>query len=133
MHNDQNFSINRQVLLLSTFLILLILVVYWDFLTFTCVYLFTDIGSDTVNGSYPNYIQLANYLRSDGWPTWSFNQGMGQNIFPRSIGDPFELLLISLGSDYLAYGLVYVQVFRIFLSGVFFFLPMPRFLGAFSV
>ena len=47
---------------------------------------------------------------------------MGQNIFPQSIGDPFELLLVLMGSKHLAYGLVYVQVCKILLAGILFYL-----------
>ncbi len=47
---------------------------------------------------------------------------MGQNIFPHSIGNPFELILLLIGSEYLAYGIVYIEVLKIFLAALLFFL-----------
>ena len=114
---------HRQGLVLLLMLItLLSSVVYWDFVTFTNIFLYKDIGSDTLNVFYPKYIHLADYLRSEGWPGWSFSQGMGQNIFPHSIGNPFELILFFIGSERLAYGLVYVEILKISLAGIFFYL-----------
>lgn len=110
------------MLLLLALAAVLSLVVYWDFLTFTHLYLYKDIGSDTINVFYPEYVHLADYMRSDGWPAWSFSQGMGQNIFPHGIGDPFDLILVLMGSEYLAYGLAYVQVLKILLAGTIFYL-----------
>jgi len=127
-----------RVALLLSLLCLLSGIVYWDFLTFTHLYLYKDIGSDTVNGFYPLYVHLADYMRAEGWPGWSFNRGMGQNIFPHSIGDPFNLLVVMMGSEYIAYGLVYVQVLKVFLAGIIFYLylrvlslePMAAIIGA---
>lgn len=122
MNNTENRSQSKiHALLLFTLLVLISLLVYWDFLTFTQLFLYKDIGSDTLNVFLPKYVHLADYLRTDGWPAWSFSQGMGQNIFPGSIGDPFELLLLLMGSEYLAYGLVYTQVLKILLTGIIFY------------
>ena len=98
------------------------LIIYWDFLTFSSLFLYKDIGSDTLNVFYPKYVHLADYLRTEGWPAWSFSQGMGQNIFPHSIGNPFELILILMGPERLAYGLVYVEVFKLLLASALFFM-----------
>jgi len=127
-----------RVALLLFLLCLLSGIVYWDFLTFNHLYLYKDIGSDTINGFYPLYVHLADYMRAEGWPGWSFNQGMGQNIFPHSIGDPFNLLVVMMGADYIAYGLIYVQVLKVFLAGILFYLylrvlslePMAAIMGA---
>lgn len=129
---------NVRVALLLSLLCLLSGIVYWDFLIFNHLYLYKDIGSDTINGFYPLYVHLADYIRAEGWPGWSFNQGMGQNIFPHSIGDPFNLLIVLMGSEYIAYGLVYVQVLKVLLAGILFYLylrvlslePMAAVMGA---
>ena len=100
MNNFRGDSQNRaQAVLLLALLVLLSLVVYWDFLTFSHLYLYKDIGSDTVNAFYPAYVHLADYVRTDGWPAWSFSQGMGQNIFPGSLGRPPNLVLMLMGSE----------------------------------
>ena len=115
-------SHRQGILLLLTLTALISGIVYWDFLVFSKLLLYKDIGSDTLNVYYPKYIHLADYLRNEGWPGWSFSQGMGQNIFPHSIGNPFELILILTGSENLIYGIAYVEVLKIFLAALLFFL-----------
>ena len=106
--------------------------VYRDYLLLDKLYLFKDIGSDTINVFYPRLIHIADYLRTEGLPMWSFNQGMGQNIFPGSLGNPFEWPLFALGSERLAYGIAYMEALKVILGGVFFYLYLRLFsLGAY--
>lgn len=103
-------------------LIAIALFVFRDYIVLKKVYLFKDIGSDTIDGLYPQLVQLSNYLKTTGIPAWSFNQGAGQNIFPFSINDPFKLLLILLPTTVIAYALVFMETIKILLAGIFFFL-----------
>ena len=95
--------------------------VFKDYLLLNKTYLFKDIGSDTVNFYYPNLIHVSEYLRDHGIPTWSFQQGMGQNIFGLSFNEPFNWILYALGKDILPYGIAYVELLKIFLVGIFFY------------
>jgi uncharacterized membrane protein YfhO len=97
-------------------------IVFWNYLTFKNLYLFKDIGSDTVNFSLPQFVYIHDYLRSDGMPAWSFNQGMGQNIFPFIVRDPFDFILYAMDKNSLPYGIIYVEFIKIILGGTFFFL-----------
>ncbi|QTN38478.1 YfhO family protein [Cryomorphaceae bacterium] len=46
------------------------------------LYIFKDIGSDTLNLKYPNLLHLDRYLSEEGFPmAWSFYIGMGQNMY----------------------------------------------------
>ena len=113
----------KQLLVILLFLIIsVVFAVFHDYLVFDHLYLFKDIGSDTINSFYPRIVHTADYLRSEGMPKWSFNQGMGQNLYPRNMGNPFEWILFLLGRSYLAYGIAYVEVLKILLGGVFFYL-----------
>lgn len=103
-------------------LMAVVLFVFKDFLFLRKAYLFKDIGSDSVNGLYPQLVHLVDYLRTEGLPRWTFNQGMGQNFFPYSFRDPFVLIFYLLGRENIAYGVAYVEVLKIVLGGVFFFL-----------
>lgn len=96
-------------------------IVFKDYILLKKLYIFLDIGSDTYNKFWPNYSHIANYLRSDGIPKWSFYTGMGQNIFPGGINDPFNLILYSLGDKYLPYGFIYVELLKITIGGMIFF------------
>lgn len=110
----------KYILLLS--ILLISLYVFKDFILLKNLYLFKDIGSDSINYSYPQLIHISEYLRSEGIPKWSFSQGMGQNLFPFSLGNPFDLILYLLGSKYLPYGIVYVEILKIMLGGLFYYL-----------
>lgn len=113
---------NRHIAgIFTALLITIILFVYFDFLTFKKLFLFKDIGSDTINISLPYFIHLSEYIRNTGIPMWSFSQGMGQNIFPFSLGDPFVLTLLLLGKTYLPFGIVYMEALKILLGGLLFF------------
>jgi uncharacterized membrane protein YfhO len=103
-------------------LLLILFVVYKDFLLGEKVLLYTDIGSDSVNGFYPNTVHVIEYLKAEGLPKWSFNRGMGQNIFPGSLSDPSLWFLSLFGKENFAYSIVYVEVIKIILAGVWFFL-----------
>lgn len=106
----------------ATLLCVLIGAVYFDYLTYGRLFLFTDIGSDTVNAHYPRLVHIADYLRREGVPMWSFRQGMGQNVFPDSLGDPFRWPLYLVGRDLIPYAIIWVEVLKVALGGWVFFL-----------
>ncbi len=111
------------------FLVLLAAIIYYvfkDYLLFHYLYLFKDIGSDTINVFYPNFVHISDYLRAEGIPKWSFQQGMGQNIFATGINRPLNWILFALGSEKLAYGIVYVEVLKIFMGGILFYLYLRK-------
>ena len=117
-----NLLTEKQTLLLFASLIfMMLLFIFFDFIMGDRYYLFKDIGSDTVNFNYPNYVYISKYLRTEGFPGWSFAQGMGQNILPISFADPFYLLLYAMGPQRLAYGIILTEVIKIFLASMFFY------------
>lgn len=109
----------------SAILGLMSFLVYFPYLFGSKLFLFTDIGSDTINFNYPHLVSISDYLRTEGIPRWSFNQGLGQNIFPMGlIGDPsgpLNLILFLFGRDHLPYVLVYVEIIKIICAGLLFF------------
>ena len=102
-------------------------IVFKDFILLDKIYLFKDIGSDSINANYPHGYQVAHYMQHEGFiPKWSFYQGMGQNILPFSFSDPFYFLLMLLGAENLAYGIGYMEVIKIFCAGFIFFLYLKK-------
>jgi len=95
--------------------------VYRDYIFFRQLFIFKDIGSDTANTYYPNFVLLSDYLRDFGIPKWSFKQGMGQNIFPFSLCDPFSYIPYILGKDNLPYSIVFLELIKIGLAGIVFY------------
>jgi len=110
------------IYLLIGLIFIIVLFVFKDFLIFKKIYLFLDIGSDSYNMYYPDFIHSMRYLKTDGIPAWSFFQGMGQNVFPGGLNNPFNLILYLFGEDLLGYGIVYVEILKIVIIGILFFL-----------
>jgi uncharacterized membrane protein YfhO len=95
--------------------------VFHDYLFFKKAYLFKDIGSDSVNIAYPSIVHVLDYVRAEGIPMWSFNQGMGQNIFAAT-GDIFLPIFYLFGRDNVGFSFAYVEVLKILVGGFFFYL-----------
>lgn len=111
----------KAVFLAAGVLLLLLLITFGSFLFGDRLFLFKDIGSDTINVFYPQLYHIADYLATEGIPKWSFNQGMGQNLYPLSLNDPFNLILYIMGPDNLAYGIAWIEMLKLFVGGMFFF------------
>lgn len=101
-------------------LVLLAALALQPFLALRKTYLFKDIGSDSLTHVYPMLVHLSDYLRSDGFPRWSFRQGMGQNLIGRDLGDPFNWLLAALPRNAIAPALAYVEALKMVLAGLCF-------------
>jgi Bacterial membrane protein YfhO len=95
------------------------LLVYRDFVFGGSTLLYKDIGSDSLNVFYPNYVLRSEYLRNVGLFSWSFQVGMGQNIFP-SIGNLLLAPVIWLPKEAIAKALVYQHLFYVLVCGLLF-------------
>jgi len=122
MNIDKKIQFEKYGLVALLCVIIISIIVFNNYLFCFNVYIFKDIGSDSYNHGYPNFVHISEYLRNEGIPKWSFSQGMGQNIFPGGISNPFCVILYLIGQDHLAYGIAYVEVLKILLCGIFFYL-----------
>jgi hypothetical protein len=108
---------------MAAFLLLsgaVVAVVFRRFLLGESVYLYKDIGSDSINFFYPQITHLLDYWAKEGIPGWSFSQGLGQNIYPFSWNDPFYLILIPFGRAHWAYGIAFMEAVKIVSAGALF-------------
>lgn len=96
-------------------------VVFKDFIFHTKIYLFRDIGSDSLNASWPWMAHSADYIAQYGVPSWTFNMGMGQNLLSFSAYDPFDYLLYPFGKETMMGMIIYKELAKILLSGFLFF------------
>lgn len=112
----------KEMYLAFTLIAVVAFFVFKDFLLFKKAMLYKDIGSDTLNANYPILTHTADYIHSIGLPSWSFNYGMGQNLFPFFLRDPFDIILYMIGKDNVAFGIGYNEFFKVILGGLFFFL-----------
>jgi hypothetical protein len=95
--------------------------VYYDFLIFDKVLLYTDIGSDSVNIFYPVWAHYADLWREPGIPSWSMQMAMGQSVGYAGITDPFFMIYVLLGKSNIPYAIAYVEVSKILLTVIFIF------------
>lgn len=96
-------------------------IIFSDFISLKKVYLFRDIGSDSLNIYFPWLAGTSDYLKTESSLGWSFSQGMGQNLFPTSIGDFFSNFLTYFDKSKIPYGLVFVEITKILLTGFVFY------------
>jgi len=113
---------NKTLYFLFLPVLMLIFFVYRDFISARQFLLFHDIGSDTITLSYPQFVCLTDYIHRFGLPSWSFQQGLGQNIFPLTIGDPFTIILYFVGKENIAPFIVYTELMKIVLIAFFSYL-----------
>ena len=108
------------ILLAAGCLLLLSAVIFRDFLFGSSVLLYKDAGSDSINDYYPSFVHLSDYLRSHGFPSWSFSLGMGQDLSYLAsylILEPVTLL----PKELIAHALVYQHLVKIVGTGLLLF------------
>lgn len=107
-------------LLTALGLLIVAALIFRDFLFGNAVLLYQDIGSDSLIDYYPWFVHFSDYLRHEGFPSWSFAVGMGQDIFYLAgylLLDPVTWLPKGL----IAPALVYQHLAKIVVAGLLFF------------
>jgi hypothetical protein len=94
--------------------------IFRDFLFGGAVLLYTDIGNDSVNSYYPDFVHLSNYIRSQGFPSWSFYVGMGQDL-AYATGYLIWQPVSWLPSNLIAPALVFQHLGKVLIAGLIFF------------
>ncbi|MEO6670112.1 MAG: YfhO family protein [Ferruginibacter sp.] len=102
-------------------LVIMAVIVFRDFLFFDKIFLYKDIGSDSINGYYPFLVHNIHYFEKYGFPSWSFEAGMGQNVFTSALADPVDLLFYPLGVETARSLLGYKIAIEVVLSGFVFY------------
>lgn len=95
--------------------------VFKDFLLGKKVFLFKDIGSDTINVIYPSIKMTMDAITKDGFPKWSFQQGLGQYMAPFNLGNLFHWLIYLMGSENLPYSMGLVEFIKFLAAGLLFY------------
>ncbi len=111
----------KEIYYLMTAVLLGCYIVFQDFINLKKIFLFKDIGSDTINMYHPLLINMSEYMKKEGVPGWSFSQGMGQNIFPLWLGDFFSNFIMLFDKDIIPKMIVFMEVLKIFLCAFIFF------------
>lgn len=94
--------------------------IYWHFLFGGAVLLYKDIGNDSLNSYYPDFVQLSRYVRTQGFPSWSFYVGMGQDL-AYATGYLIWQPVSWLPQKQIAPALIFQHLGKVFVAGFFFF------------
>ena len=97
------------------------LVLFAKYLFGPNLYIFNDAGSDTITVFYPNLVQSARYFQEEGLPGWSFYVGLGTNIYPGFLLNPFHWVYLHMDAVHIAYAVAWVQATILFLTGLVFY------------
>jgi len=116
-----NFINSNTQIVLFVLLVLICFIIFKDFIFFKKVWLFKDIGSDNTTLYYPLLAGFSDFVRAGEVPEWSFTQGMGQNIFPLWCADFFSNFLTFFDKSKIPYGIAYMEMVKITLSGLIFY------------
>ena len=102
--------------------LLLIFTVFHDFILGKSLYLFKDITDDSINITYPVLYYTLKYFHLEGFPLWSFSQGVGQDIMPTSLIYPFYWVVYAGGIHNVAYMMAWMEIAKILATAIIFFL-----------
>ncbi len=91
--------------------------VYSEYLFGPRLFLFRDIGSDTVTYFWPHFTELSRNLHEGGLTRWSFYQGLGQNLFGYH-GDLLNFLLYACPTQSIPFNVVYLELGKSLLCGL---------------
>lgn len=123
----ENYFSGKKGIYACIFIIgLICFLVFKDFILLHSVYLYKDVASDSINFSYAQFLNISEYIHTQGFPKWSFNNGMGQNIFSLILRDPTDIILYLLKRDTIAYVIIFKELFKIIVSGIVFYLYLRR-------
>lgn len=124
-NNDFNLRTEKikfeKTLLLSlsiTFFICII--IFYDFVTLDKLFFYKDIGSDSLNQTYPTLYHNNRFLRNLKLPFWSFNIGLGQNSFAYLLSDPFDLFILLFPINIVKYLVIYKVIIQFLLIALVF-------------
>ncbi|MBK9284225.1 MAG: YfhO family protein [Sphingobacteriaceae bacterium] len=106
---------------LFTLLTIMGFIVYKDFISGNRVFVFKDIGSDYINLYIPWINSFSDMVRAGVLPGWSFQQGMGQNVFPLWMSDFFSNILMFVDKNKIPHYLAFVELVKVVLCGMVFF------------
>src|SRR3984893_17978120 len=106
--------------LIALVLLLVGVLVFRNSLLGDKVLLYKDIGADSVNDSYPYFVHLSDYIRHQGFPSWSFSSGMGQSLFYLT-GNLIWEPVVWLPRQFIASALIYQHLLKALIAGLLFF------------
>jgi uncharacterized membrane protein YfhO len=110
----------RGFLVAALILLCVGLAIFWRFVFGDGLLLYRDIGSDSLTSYYADFVHLSKYIRTDGFPSWSFHIGMGQDL-AYATGFLFLEPVTWLPARFIAQALVFQHLLKMLVAGLLFF------------
>ncbi|MGB3948953.1 MAG: YfhO family protein [Bacteroidia bacterium] len=123
---DKYFSDKYGIYTCALILFIIAFVVFKDFILLKDVFLYKDVASDSINASYANFLNISDYIKNYGFPKWSFQNGIGQNIFSLILRDPTDAFVYFLDRDSIPFAIIFKELFKIITSGIVFYLFLRK-------
>ena len=110
----------RELVAAGAILLCVGLAIFWPFVFGDGVLLYRDIGSDSLTSYYADFVHLSKYIRTDGFPSWSFHIGMGQDL-AYATGFLFLEPVTWLPARFIAQALIFQHLLKVLVTGLLFF------------
>ena len=122
------FNIKNSIIIFILLIITTSTILFYDYLFFNKLYVFTDAGDDTLRSALPNYAYLIDTIKNGSFRFWSFEDGVGNSRFTlqEMNFDPFNILILLFNKYTVVYFLGYLAVIKILLSGIFFYFYLSK-------
>lgn len=115
LNEKQTFWLCAGVITLITF------VIFSKYLFGPNLFIFNDVGSDTLTIFYPNLVEASRYFQEVGIPGWSFYVGLGSNTYPGFLNSPLHLIYLPMDPVTIAYSIAWVQAGVMIATGLVFY------------
>ncbi len=100
------------------------MIIFRKFIFGDSLYIYSSMPqADTLASYFPYYKYLVQQINNGQFSFWSFEMGAGTSILSvyTFLLDPFNLIYIIIGSEFIQYAIVYVSILKIILAGLFFY------------
>ena len=123
-----NYLKKHRLLLLLILVNATFVLLYWRFVSGRAVYLYSDIGSDSIAMSYPVLALVSRMLRTGAVSTYSVQMGLGADLAATLLQfvNPVRLLMVIFGEKHLAFGIFLSTWVQVNLTAVFSYLFLRK-------
>jgi len=114
--------IKKDFLILICIFLAIGIFTYREYLLLNKIFIFAGFASDTIRQFFADDYFRSERLFSGNFSFWSFQHDLGMNVFALIANfNPFDILIILFGKEYLAYAIVYINLLKIIVAGILFF------------
>lgn len=119
----KNTGLKNHLPLLSLFILtnLIFCLLYWKFISGSAVYMYADIGNDSLSSSYPLLTLLSRLFHNGGFTSYTLTDGLGSDITSLYLQylNPVKLLMLLFPAEYLPQAILLSTLIQVNLLSLF--------------